>query len=116
MKKNATDSSGTSLHDHWNITLEELDELGKSNWTPDTFVAHDGYTWGNDKQGGAIRPTPPNNSVMPYQVILNGWDHEHCTICYASTGGSEKWLSNELDDWICEACYKGMQTWLSERE
>lgn len=39
--------------------------------------------------------------------IPNGWDHEHCSICWERIGceGQATGFVNEADDWVCGECF-----------
>jgi len=116
MARTAKDAAGQTLHDHWAITQAELAELLAHNRTVSSFVPHDGYVWGGDVDSGGIRSVPPSNPSITYTTIPNGWDHEHCTICFACTSDGGSWRSNGRDEWICEVCYKGLLLWSDERK
>jgi hypothetical protein len=48
-----------------------------------------------------------HNADGSSEVIKDGWDHEHCAICWETIGRGrrpEGYLSDELT-WVCEPCY-----------
>jgi hypothetical protein len=43
------------------------------------------------------------------EVVLGGWDHEHCDICQKKIGrgGEAEGFFSLPDSWVCEECYFG---------
>ncbi len=41
-------------------------------------------------------------------VVVGGWDHEHCGICWETigVGGSPNGWTTPSGDWLCAACYE----------
>jgi hypothetical protein len=41
------------------------------------------------------------------EVLLGGWDHEHCSICWETIGcGGQAAGFVSGDDWVCGECYR----------
>jgi hypothetical protein len=55
---------------------------------------------------GEVGRALPEGAV-PTFVQDNGWDHEHCELCWASIGpGGQPYGYVDQDDrWLCEGCY-----------
>jgi hypothetical protein len=52
-------------------------------------------------------PAGSDLAVPDGVVIKDGWDHEHCKICWAKigVGGSPVGVRSRDDDWVCEDCH-----------
>jgi hypothetical protein len=52
----------------------------------------------------AVRYKTSTDGERSTEIIKNGWDHEHCGICWETIGPRDQgYLSGET--WICERCY-----------
>lgn len=49
-----------------------------------------------------------NYNQMDFDLVLDGWTHDHCEFCTKTISDSEDYLTkgyNLENDWICEECY-----------
>lgn len=52
-------------------------------------------------------PTDAEDDTASAEVVEAAWDHEHCTICWATLGrgGQVEGFVSEQRTWVCERCY-----------
>ncbi len=64
-------------------------------WHKAHFSATDSIWWKRNTEG-----------ELTSEVVKDGWDHEHCAICWEKIGACgqpEGYVSNRT--WVCEHCY-----------
>lgn len=79
----------------------------KRIWTQRTFGPSDAISYkGPDSTvvAEATHPSLPEGGT----VIKNGWDHEHCELCWEkiSSWTDPVAMFSEPNHWICRACHK----------
>ncbi len=78
-------------------------------WNRKEFVSVDTveYSDGKTRISGKVGQDAPHPSFKKTRIVKDGWDHEHCEICwekiaqYAQPYGYE----SNTGKWICEKCY-----------
>ena len=59
-----------------------------------------------DKSGGTLRPYIGQNFDEKYfDLIENGWTHDHCEICNEQITDDDSAYQSEENDWVCENCH-----------
>lgn len=82
------------LDGHWGERVAiVLDETRQ--WHKTYFKVTDAIQWRRNTDG-----------ELTSETIKDGWDHEHCAICWEKIGAfgqEEGYVSNRT--WVCEQCY-----------
>ena len=97
------------LDEHWNVDKMDLRDLAGLSWEPRRFVAGDAYLW--DGRGSSLHSRPPEDPAVGFRVVAGGWDHEHCSICTASTRADGEWVSGDHGHWLCVRCHGALVEW-----
>lgn len=59
-----------------------------------------------DKKGGTIRLYSGKEFDENYfDLVENGWTHDHCEICAQDIRDGDEAYENEELDWVCPICY-----------
>ncbi len=80
-------------------------EWSKRKWTPSPALV------GKGPQGMATKYKGQQYDPEQYELVHDGWDHDHCLFCWQSICdcGGENCTSigfTDGDDWICESCHQ----------
>lgn len=95
-----------------NATMEFVDKSGK--WTKVLFHSTDAVevtdTAGDGKPIRGIRKLKAGEELpLGAVVVKDGWDHEHCEVCWTHVNPGDYAYRNERDDWRCVNCFKGRE-------
>jgi hypothetical protein len=77
------------------------------HWTQRTFQPVDAVAF---KRAGVTLVQKATNQNLPEgaTLIRNGWDHEHCDLCWETISGQTDPVAMfcEPEHWICRKCYE----------
>ena len=88
--------------------LYKLDHLRQIKWTYKIWETTPALI---DKSGGSSRQYVGQNFDSKYfDLVENGWTHDHCEICFHTISNVESYgdtdgFKTENGDWICKECY-----------
>jgi hypothetical protein len=76
-------------------------------WERTEFQPQDAFVPGsNPPKGAPYIARRSEHAGKPGRVIPSGWNHEHCSICWATIAQyAEKFGYRIGDTWICEKCH-----------
>jgi len=76
-------------------------------WQRERFEPRDSIRIAAGQGGWARMRVPGEQPPKDGDVVLGGWDHEHCLICSQKIGshGDEYGYRDQHDGWACEPCY-----------
>ena len=78
-------------------------------WSRKQFVAQDAFVEPSETPGWRKWriATPDDNQRTDGQIVSDGWDHEHCEICWQKigTGGDREGYASDSNQWVCVGCY-----------
>jgi len=88
--------------------MESVDKSEK--WTKVLFNLTDAVevieTAGNGNQIRGIRKLKSDEQLpLGAVVVKNGWDHEHCEVCWTHINSGDYGYRNERDLWLCLDCF-----------
>ena len=88
--------------------LDTLDYLRQLTWTYKRWAPSPALV---DKSGGSSRQYVGQNFDPKYfDVIEDGWTHDHCEICFTTIsdkdgyGDTDGYKTNN-NEWVCKDCY-----------
>jgi len=89
--------------------MESVDKNEK--WAKVVFHSTDAVevtdTAGDGKQIRGIRRLKSGEQLPSDAVVLkNGWDHEHCEVCWTHINPGDSAYRNERDLWLCLNCFE----------
>jgi hypothetical protein len=89
--------------------MESVDKT--QNWTKVRFESTDAVqvieTARDGKQIRGIRKLKPGEQLSSSAVVIkNGWDHEHCELCWTHVDPGDYAYRNERDSWLCLNCFE----------
>lgn len=76
-------------------------------WREIRFEPRDAWRISADIEGGVLCPAPAGVSPAPLgaEVIPNGWNHEHCRLCWERIRAGEAGFLDDAGKWLCKSCY-----------
>ena len=96
--------------DEWKFdhVVEEIEECKKSKWEKKKWSPSPALTDKSGTKSTKYRGQKYNSKYTKYEK--DGWDHDHCEICWWTLHESEKEESNtgytNGYNWICSECYE----------
>ena len=86
-----------------------LDE--QSRWEKTCFEPADAiqetYTTDDGRHLRKLSKMKPGKGVPDTaQVVMNGWDHEHCELCNEHIDPGDSAYTNKDDLWVCLTCFE----------
>jgi hypothetical protein len=95
--------------DWWTPPQAELVEDRSRQWHLQAFQVSDAVAFRGDgvtvaRQKRSEEPVP-NDA----QIVLGGWDHEHCALCWRKISlhpGDQASGYTDGKDWLCASCYE----------
>jgi hypothetical protein len=96
-----------ALQSWWTPAQLQLARSGQTRWRRTLFQARDAISFEAPEavpmQAVANTEVPPDASVIP-----GGWDHEHCSLCWASISPAQDEEATAYTDgsaWLCVSCH-----------
>jgi hypothetical protein len=87
----------------------ELVEDRARHWQAQVFRPSDAVAF--PQEGGTVtrQKRPDESPIADGQVVPDGWDHEHCALCWQTisllTGDQARGYCDGRD-WLCTDCYE----------
>ena len=80
-------------------------------WTKVLFHSTDAVevteTAGDGKPIRGIRKLKAGEELPSGAVVVkDGWDHEHCEVCWTHVNPGDYAYRNERDEWLCVNCFE----------
>jgi hypothetical protein len=95
--------------DEWSCRDEVLGEISDKEFEQTTFHILPALSQINPTDGSrcymAFRGEAYDESV--WTVVPNGWDHEHCCLCWCTiVDGMTYWANDREIDILCDYCHE----------
>ena len=90
-----------------NTLFETVNYLRQLVWTYKVWTPTPALI---DKSGDSRQYVGQSFDPRYFDLVQDGWTHDHCEICYATISdieddGDKDGFNAESDDWICKDCY-----------
>jgi hypothetical protein len=93
----------------WTLPQAALVEDRTRTWQLASFTPSDAISFSQDGQTVIGREQSGSAQISATRVIPDGWDHEHCTLCWATISlhrGDQPRAYTDGRDWLCATCYE----------
>ena len=97
--------------DYWDAEI--IEEYLETPWEKEVWEPSD-MIISRDKERGLIlgRKATPSDVAGQAEIIVNGWDHEHCKICGWKISNNDDPLIGVgfrcKDNWLCVKCHHSL--------
>jgi len=100
-----------ALHkeDWWTPRQAEMVEDRSRHWQAQTFRPSDALAFPHDGGTVARQKSPDESAIGDARVMPDGWDHEHCALCWQTISlhaGDQASGYSDGRDWLCTDCYE----------
>ena len=90
-----------------NTLLDTVHYLKQLVWTSKVWKSTPALI---EKSGGSRQYVGQKFDPKYFDLVQNGWTHDHCEICYATISdiedyGDKEGYNADNGDWICNDCY-----------